>query len=110
MNILVVSDLQQVNQKKNEHYLSGLLLQVLDDDVPEERRIYQLILSAVSAGAEISPASRQANLTVTASDFPYGLFCFTQELLHTSEEERIVSIEEASHKKSFHKYQSILLQ
>ncbi|XP_048838820.1 adhesion G-protein coupled receptor V1 [Brienomyrus brachyistius] len=67
-------------------------LKVLDDDVPEERRVYQLILSAVSAEAEISPASRQANLTVTASDFPYGLFSFTQELLNTSEEARIVNI------------------
>ncbi|XP_061116243.1 adhesion G-protein coupled receptor V1 [Conger conger] len=67
-------------------------LKVLDDDVPEERRVYQLLLTEVSAGADISPSARQANVTMAASDFPYGLFSFAQAYLRVSEEERTVNV------------------
>ncbi|KAJ8380590.1 hypothetical protein SKAU_G00013680 [Synaphobranchus kaupii] len=67
-------------------------LKVPDDDVPEERRLYQLVLTNVSAGAEISPSGRQATVTMAASDFPYGVFSFTQAFLHVSEEERMVNL------------------
>uniref|UniRef100_A0A8C9WGZ3 Adhesion G-protein coupled receptor V1 n=1 Tax=Scleropages formosus TaxID=113540 RepID=A0A8C9WGZ3_SCLFO len=77
---------------RDKQSAATIRLKVLDDDVPEERRVYQLFLSAVSPGAEINPTGQQANLTVAASDFPYGVFSFTQELLQTSEEERMVNV------------------
>ncbi|XP_035235780.1 adhesion G-protein coupled receptor V1 isoform X2 [Anguilla anguilla] len=67
-------------------------LKVPDDDLPEERRVYQLVLTNVSAGAEISPSGRQATVTMAASDFPYGVFSFTQAVLHVSEEGRTVNV------------------
>ncbi|KAJ8285558.1 hypothetical protein GJAV_G00028220 [Gymnothorax javanicus] len=67
-------------------------LQVPDDDIPEERRVYQLVLTNVSTGAEISPSGRQATITMAASDFPFGLFSFPQPFLYVSEEERMVNV------------------
>ncbi|KAI1900416.1 hypothetical protein AGOR_G00049720 [Albula goreensis] len=67
-------------------------LKVPDDDLPEERSMYQLVLTNVSAGALISPSRNQANITMAASDFPYGVFSFTQAVLHVSEEERMVNV------------------
>ncbi|XP_036383544.1 LOW QUALITY PROTEIN: adhesion G-protein coupled receptor V1 [Megalops cyprinoides] len=67
-------------------------LKVLDDDVPEERRIYQLVLTNVTGGADISPSGRQATVTMAASDFPYGLFSFAQAFLQASEEQRTLNV------------------
>ncbi|KAJ8414918.1 hypothetical protein AAFF_G00024410 [Aldrovandia affinis] len=67
-------------------------LKVPDDDVPEERREYQLVLTNVSSGAEISPSGSQATITMAASDFPYGVFSFVQAFQRASEEERMVNV------------------
>ncbi|XP_043920117.1 adhesion G-protein coupled receptor V1 [Protopterus annectens] len=77
---------------KDRQSAATILLQVLDDDIPEERRPYQLQLTGVSNGAALNESHRIANITVVASDLPYGEFTFTQELLLTSEEARQVNI------------------
>lgn len=64
-----------------------LLFQALDDDMAEERRVYQLTLTSVTPGAEISPSAQRATVTMAASDLPYGLFSFPQGLVGASEEE-----------------------
>ncbi|XP_019908355.3 adhesion G-protein coupled receptor V1 isoform X2 [Esox lucius] len=69
-----------------------ILLKVLDDDIAEERSLYQLTLTSVTAGAEVSPTAQRAAITVAASDFPYGLFSFPQGLVRASEEEGKVSV------------------
>uniref|UniRef100_A0A4W3JB69 Adhesion G-protein coupled receptor V1 n=1 Tax=Callorhinchus milii TaxID=7868 RepID=A0A4W3JB69_CALMI len=60
-------------------------LQVLDDNIPEERQYYQLQLRGVSGGAVINDSSASSNITMVASDFPYGQFAFSRELLQISE-------------------------
>lgn len=64
--------------------------QALDDEIPEERRVYQLTLTSASAGLEISPLAQHAVVTMVASDNPYGLFFFTQHRLIATEEEGMV--------------------
>ncbi|XP_069483725.1 adhesion G-protein coupled receptor V1 isoform X2 [Ambystoma mexicanum] len=63
-----------------------ILIQALDDDVPEEKRLFQLELTGVTDGGLINQSMRLANITMVASDFPYGQFAFTQELFQISEE------------------------
>lgn len=58
----------------------------MNDDIPEEKRFYEFRLTAVSEGGVLSAASSTANITVVASDFPYGRFAFSQEQLRVSEE------------------------
>ncbi|KAL0979759.1 hypothetical protein UPYG_G00189270 [Umbra pygmaea] len=67
-------------------------LKVLDDDIPEESRVYQLILTSVTSGAEINPLAQRATVTMAASDFPFGQFSLPQGPVRTSEEEGKVNV------------------
>uniref|UniRef100_H2M3Y4 Adhesion G-protein coupled receptor V1 n=1 Tax=Oryzias latipes TaxID=8090 RepID=H2M3Y4_ORYLA len=71
---------------------ANITLKVLDDEIPEERREYQLSLTSATAGLEISPNARHAKITVAASDNPHGLFSFTQLQLPAKEEEGMVNV------------------
>ncbi|XP_067838274.1 adhesion G-protein coupled receptor V1 [Heptranchias perlo] len=62
-----------------------ILIQAVDDDIPEEKQYYQLQLTGVSGGAVINDTSGSANITMAASDFPYGQFAFSREHLQTFE-------------------------
>ncbi|XP_014844179.1 PREDICTED: G-protein coupled receptor 98 isoform X1 [Poecilia mexicana] len=64
-----------------------ITLKVLDDELPEERREYQLSLTSATVGLEVSPIARDARVTMAASDLPHGLFSFNQLQLTTKEEE-----------------------
>uniref|UniRef100_A0A8B9KFU6 Adhesion G protein-coupled receptor V1 n=1 Tax=Astyanax mexicanus TaxID=7994 RepID=A0A8B9KFU6_ASTMX len=52
-------------------------LKALDDEIPEERRVYELRLVSLTPGSEISPNRQSAIITMAASDMPYGLFSFS---------------------------------
>lgn len=67
-------------------WLFFVLLKALNDDIPEEKCFYEFQLTGVSEGAMLSESSSTANITVVASDFPYGRFTFSQEQLQVSEE------------------------
>ncbi|XP_059551072.1 adhesion G-protein coupled receptor V1 [Myotis daubentonii] len=63
-----------------------IVIQALNDDIPEEKCFYEFRLTGVSEGGILSAASSTANITVVASDLPYGRFAFSQEQLRVSEE------------------------
>ncbi|XP_035385851.1 adhesion G-protein coupled receptor V1 [Electrophorus electricus] len=67
-------------------------LKALDDDIPEERRVYELSLTSLMPALEISPSRQRATITMAASDLPYGLFSFPQASLTTKEEDRTVNV------------------
>ncbi|XP_010072004.1 PREDICTED: G-protein coupled receptor 98-like, partial [Pterocles gutturalis] len=69
-----------------------VLIQAVDDNRPEEKRYYQFQLTGISDGGLINESSSTANITMAASDFPYGEFAFSRELLQTTEEEKWVNI------------------
>ncbi|XP_032297180.1 adhesion G-protein coupled receptor V1 isoform X2 [Coturnix japonica] len=69
-----------------------VLIQALDDEHPEEKRYYQFQLTGISDGALINESSNTANITMAASDLPYGEFTFSRELFQTTEEEGWVNI------------------
>lgn len=63
-----------------------VLPQALNDDIPEEKCFYEFQLTGVSEGGFLSEASSTANITVVASDLPYGRFAFSHEQLQVAEE------------------------
>ncbi|NWU90141.1 GPR98 protein, partial [Upupa epops] len=69
-----------------------ILIQAVDDNRPEEKQYYQFQLTGISEGGLINESSSTANITMAASDFPYGEFAFSQELLRTTEEDKWVNI------------------
>ncbi|XP_071587409.1 adhesion G-protein coupled receptor V1 isoform X2 [Heliangelus exortis] len=69
-----------------------VLIQAVDDSLPEEKHYYQFQLTGISDGGLINESSSTADITMAASDFPYGEFTFSQELLQTTEEEKWVNI------------------
>ncbi|XP_029429217.1 adhesion G-protein coupled receptor V1 [Rhinatrema bivittatum] len=69
-----------------------ILLEALDDVIPEEKRYYQFQLTGISGGGIINDSANWANITMAASDYPYGQFAFSQEVLQTSEEEKQVTL------------------
>ncbi|NWU68697.1 GPR98 protein, partial [Pterocles burchelli] len=69
-----------------------VLIQAVDDNRPEEKHYYQFQLTGISDGGLINESSSTANITMAASDFPYGEFAFSRELLQTTEEEKWVNI------------------
>ncbi|KAF1420925.1 G-protein coupled receptor 98, partial [Spheniscus magellanicus] len=69
-----------------------VLIQAVDDNRPEEKHYYQFQLTGISDGGLINESSSTASITMAASDFPYGEFTFSQELLQTTEEEKWVNI------------------
>ncbi|XP_048187347.1 adhesion G-protein coupled receptor V1 [Perognathus longimembris pacificus] len=71
--------------------VATVVIQALNDDIPEEKYSYEFRLTA-SEGAELSITSHSANITMVASDSPYGQFAFAQEQLQVSEEAQEVNI------------------
>ncbi|NXE93985.1 GPR98 protein, partial [Menura novaehollandiae] len=69
-----------------------VLIQVADDNRPEEKHYYQFQLTRISGGGLINESSSTANITMAASDYPYGEFTFSHELLQTTEDEKWVNI------------------
>ncbi|KAI9527782.1 Adhesion G-protein coupled receptor V1 [Dissostichus eleginoides] len=69
-----------------------ITLKALDDELPEERREFQLTLTSATSGLEISPIAKHARIIMAASDNPYGLFSFTQHQIMVSEEEGMVNV------------------
>lgn len=62
----------------------------MDDQIPEEKHYYQFHLTSISDGGILNESASSANVTMAASDLPYGLFGFSQELLQITEEEKWV--------------------
>ncbi|KAG8524634.1 Adhesion G-protein coupled receptor V1 [Galemys pyrenaicus] len=69
-----------------------VVIQTLNDDIPEEKSFYEFQLTGISEGGILRESSSTANITVVASDFPYGWFAFTQEQLRVSEKAQRVNI------------------
>ncbi|XP_037657723.1 adhesion G-protein coupled receptor V1 [Choloepus didactylus] len=69
-----------------------VLIQALNDDVPEEKCFYEFQLTEISEEGIMSDSSRTANITMAASDFPYGQFAFSHEQLQVSEEAQRVNL------------------
>uniref|UniRef100_A0A673Z153 Adhesion G-protein coupled receptor V1 n=1 Tax=Salmo trutta TaxID=8032 RepID=A0A673Z153_SALTR len=74
-------ELSGVVTMRDRQSAATIRLKALDDDMAEERRVYQLTLTSVTPGAEISPSAQRATVTMAASDLPYGLFSFPQGLV-----------------------------
>ncbi|XP_062873808.1 adhesion G-protein coupled receptor V1 [Trichomycterus rosablanca] len=73
---------------------SGAIIQLkaLDDDIPEDKRLYELTLTSLTPGLEINPSRQRATITMAASDLPYGLFSFSQALLSAPEDVGLVNV------------------
>ncbi|XP_006885449.1 PREDICTED: G-protein coupled receptor 98-like [Elephantulus edwardii] len=69
-----------------------VVIQALNDDIPEEKTFFEFQLTGASEGGTLSESSRTANITMVASDLPYGRFSFTQEQLRVAEETHQVNI------------------
>ncbi|NXO67952.1 GPR98 protein, partial [Phainopepla nitens] len=69
-----------------------VLIQAVDDNCPEEKHYYQFQLTRISDGGLINESSSTANITMAASDCPYGEFTFSHALLQTTEDEKWVNI------------------
>ncbi|KAJ3604248.1 hypothetical protein NHX12_028989, partial [Muraenolepis orangiensis] len=72
--------------------IASITLQALDDDFPEERRVYQLTLTSATAGLDVSPSARHAAVTMAASDHPHGRFSFSRQRVAVTEEEGAVNV------------------
>ncbi|XP_036619299.1 adhesion G-protein coupled receptor V1 [Trichosurus vulpecula] len=69
-----------------------VVIQVLDDSIPEEKCFYEFQLTGISEEGSLSKSSSTANVTMVASDFPYGWFILSSKLLQVSEEGQKVNI------------------
>uniref|UniRef100_A0A3Q3GBS3 Adhesion G-protein coupled receptor V1 n=1 Tax=Labrus bergylta TaxID=56723 RepID=A0A3Q3GBS3_9LABR len=69
-----------------------IILKALDDNLPEERLEYQLALTSITPGLEISPIAKHAKIIMAASDNPYGIFSFDQDQIRATEEEGMVNV------------------
>uniref|UniRef100_A0A8C3DV75 Adhesion G-protein coupled receptor V1 n=1 Tax=Corvus moneduloides TaxID=1196302 RepID=A0A8C3DV75_CORMO len=56
-----------------------VLIQAVDDNRPEEKHYYQFQLTRISDGGLINESSSTANITMAASDYPYGEFAFKEK-------------------------------
>ncbi|XP_051923302.1 adhesion G-protein coupled receptor V1 [Hippocampus zosterae] len=77
---------------KDQQSFASFILEAVDDAFPEERRDFQLTLTSMTPGLEISPTARHARITMVASDSPYGLFSFTRQQISAIEEEETVNV------------------
>ncbi|XP_041856249.1 adhesion G-protein coupled receptor V1 [Melanotaenia boesemani] len=77
---------------KDGQSFASITLKVRDDELPEERREYQLSLTSATTGLQISPIAGHARISMAASDNPFGLFSFTDLKLRTTEEEGKVNV------------------
>ncbi|XP_060617754.2 adhesion G-protein coupled receptor V1 isoform X2 [Anolis sagrei] len=69
-----------------------VMIQALDDDLPEEKHYYQFHLTGISNGGIINESTSTAYITMAASDMPYGQFAFSQQLLQVPEEEKWANV------------------
>ncbi|XP_068559504.1 adhesion G-protein coupled receptor V1 [Cebidichthys violaceus] len=91
----VVSEFEAISgtvTMKDGQSFATIILKALDDDLPEERREYQLTLTSATAGMEISSIAKHAKIIMAASDNPYGLFSFTKHQIRAFEEEGMVNV------------------
>ncbi|XP_072520807.1 adhesion G-protein coupled receptor V1 isoform X2 [Salminus brasiliensis] len=91
----IASEFMEVSGKvimRDRQSAATIQLKALDDDIPEERRVYELSLVSLTPGSEISPSRQRAIITMAASDLPYGLFSFSQPSLSASEEDKSVNV------------------
>lgn len=65
----------------------------MNDDIPEEKHFYEFQLAGISEGGRLSESSSTANITMAASDFPYGQFAFSHEQLRVAEAAQRVECE-----------------
>ena len=74
----------------NGQRVYNLTIQLLDDDIPEDRESFSLQLTSVSGGARLGDL-RSLEVVLETSDNPYGLFGFvnrTRIVLANSEQTR----------------------
>ncbi|TKS78901.1 G-protein coupled receptor 98 [Collichthys lucidus] len=91
----VVSEFEAISgtvTMRDRQSAASIILKALDDDLPEERREYQLTLTSATSGLEISPIAMHARIIMAASDNPHGLFSFTQHQISVTEEEGMVNV------------------
>ncbi|KAG7243926.1 hypothetical protein INR49_006081 [Caranx melampygus] len=91
----VVSEFEETSGiviMRDRQSVANIILKALDDDLPEERREYQLTLTSATSGLEISPTATHARIIMAASDYPYGHFSFSQHQLVTTEEEGVLNV------------------
>ncbi|KAL6087981.1 hypothetical protein STEG23_022841, partial [Scotinomys teguina] len=69
-----------------------VIIQALDDDIPEEKCSYEFWLTGISEGGVLNEASINASITMVASDDPYGRFSFSHEQLQVSEAAQRVNV------------------
>uniref|UniRef100_A0A8C5LUA9 Adhesion G protein-coupled receptor V1 n=1 Tax=Leptobrachium leishanense TaxID=445787 RepID=A0A8C5LUA9_9ANUR len=69
-----------------------VIIQAMDDHIPEEKSYYVFQLSKISEGGSINESSRLVNITMASSDQPYGHFEFSQSLLQTAEDEKWINV------------------
>ncbi|KAM5298193.1 adhesion G-protein coupled receptor V1 [Ctenodactylus gundi] len=69
-----------------------VVIQALNDDIPEEKSSYEFQLTDISEGGVLSAASSTASITMVASDVPHGRFAFAQEQLRVSESTQKVNV------------------
>ncbi|KAL1783722.1 G-protein coupled receptor 98 [Sigmodon hispidus] len=69
-----------------------VVIQALDDDIPEEKCSYEFQLTGVSEGGVLNGGSTTAGITMAASDGPYGQFSFSHEQLRVTEAAQWVNI------------------
>ncbi|EGW05954.1 G-protein coupled receptor 98 [Cricetulus griseus] len=69
-----------------------LVIQALNDDIPEEKCSYEFQLTGISKGGVLNAASITASITMVASDGPYGRFSFLHEQLQVSEAAQRVNV------------------
>ncbi|XP_061528205.1 adhesion G-protein coupled receptor V1 isoform X2 [Phycodurus eques] len=91
----LVSEFQDISGSvtmKDQQSFASFILKAVDDDFPEERRNFQLTLTSMTPGLELSPTAQHARITMAASDNPYGLFSLTQQQISAIEEEETVNV------------------
>ncbi|XP_021064109.1 adhesion G-protein coupled receptor V1 [Mus pahari] len=69
-----------------------VVIQALNDDIPEEKYYYEFQLTEISEGGMLNEGSASARITMVASDAPYGQFSFSHEQLHVSEAAQRVNV------------------
>ncbi|XP_060091684.1 adhesion G-protein coupled receptor V1 isoform X2 [Heteronotia binoei] len=69
-----------------------VVIQALDDSLPEEKHQYRFHLTGISDEGIINESASTADITMAASDLPHGCFAFSQELLQITEEEKWANI------------------
>ncbi|KAH9498632.1 Adhesion G-protein coupled receptor V1 [Bulinus truncatus] len=81
---LTFSDLQQT---------ASIILQTIDDSIPEMSQTYTLQITSANNGATLSPGESMATVLFAASDYPNGLVQFSiPEIVVTSEDQAALQL------------------